>query len=423
MTEQAIIGRRGIGHTSWARATASALCATLIGIGLARFAYTPLVPVLIGAGWFPAGDVAYLGAANLAGYLAGALLARWMTARLPAVVVIRAMMALATLSFLGCAFPLSFAWFFLWRFASGFSGGVLMVIAAAAVLPAVPAAKRGLAGGIVFTGVGLGVAASGTLVPLLLEHGIAATWCGLGALSLLLTAIGWGGWPEAPPRSGAPSRPPMPSSRALRALWVEYGLNAAGLVPHMVFLVDFVARGLGEGLGAGARAWILYGLGAAAGPLVAGQVADRLGFRTTLRLSLLVQAAAVGVLAAAPAPVALAVSSILAGAFTPGIVPIVLGRVQKLAGADAASRAAGWSWATMAFALLQAGSAYLYSTLFALGARYETLFALGAAALILALAIEVAVRPNSAARRHGPAWNRSEPCLPPRGNGAVDRTL
>ena len=52
-------------------------------IGLGRFAYTPLIPPLIEAHWFAPSDVLYLGAANLAGYLAGALLARRLAARLP----------------------------------------------------------------------------------------------------------------------------------------------------------------------------------------------------------------------------------------------------------------------------------------------------------------------------------------------------
>jgi hypothetical protein len=43
------------------------LCASLIGIGLAHFAYTPLLAVLIQAHWFSAPDVVYLGAANLVG--------------------------------------------------------------------------------------------------------------------------------------------------------------------------------------------------------------------------------------------------------------------------------------------------------------------------------------------------------------------
>ena len=64
------------------RITAAGLCAALVGIGLGRFAYTPLIPALIEAEWFSAFDVVYLGAANLAGYLAGALAARPASARL-----------------------------------------------------------------------------------------------------------------------------------------------------------------------------------------------------------------------------------------------------------------------------------------------------------------------------------------------------
>ena len=54
------------------RAVLAGLCATLVGIGLARFAYTPLIPALIAEDWFSPSQAAYLGAANLAGYLAGA---------------------------------------------------------------------------------------------------------------------------------------------------------------------------------------------------------------------------------------------------------------------------------------------------------------------------------------------------------------
>jgi hypothetical protein len=48
------------------RSTVSALLANLVGIGLARFAYSPLIPALVAEGWFSASAAAYLGAANLA---------------------------------------------------------------------------------------------------------------------------------------------------------------------------------------------------------------------------------------------------------------------------------------------------------------------------------------------------------------------
>ncbi len=108
------------------------------------------------------------------------------------------MMALVTVAFFACALPLSFTWFFLWRFASGVAGGALMVLAAPTVLPHVPPARRGLAGGAIFTGVGLGIMASGTVVPLLLQRGPRRDLVRPRASSRsLLTALAWGGWPAA----------------------------------------------------------------------------------------------------------------------------------------------------------------------------------------------------------------------------------
>src|SRR5437762_4052801 len=88
------------------RATMAALCANLVGIGLARFGYTPLIPALIAAGWFRPSDAMYLGAANLAGYLAGALGARRLAALAGARVTLRGAMLLTAVSLFACAFPL-----------------------------------------------------------------------------------------------------------------------------------------------------------------------------------------------------------------------------------------------------------------------------------------------------------------------------
>jgi predicted MFS family arabinose efflux permease len=386
----------GGGVGAW-RATLSGLCATLVGIGLARFAYTPLIPALITADWFAPSQAAYLGAANLAGYLAGALLARRMAARMHTGLVLRAMMAVVTASFFACAFPLSFLWYFVWRFASGLAGGALMVLAAPTVLVHVPPSRRGLAGGVIFTGVGLGIAASGTLVPSLLRWGLFETWFGLGALALVLTVLAWGGWPDGrhPRASAAPATARRRRPRwgpVLAALFVEYGLNAVGLVPHMVFLVDFIARGLGQGLDAGALYWVLFGLGATAGPVLTGFLADRIGFGPALRLAFVVQAAAVALLIVPTGSGGLIVSSLVIGAFVPGIVPLVLGRVHELAPPDTQAQTTAWSLATTAFALGQAAAAYGFSFLFAhVSDGHALLFALGAAALLLALAIDLAV--------------------------------
>ena len=377
---------------STARATLAGLCATLVGVGLARFSYTPLLPALIGAGWFAPSGAAYLGAANLAGYLAGALLARRLASRAGATASLRATMALATASLFACAMPLSFAWYFVWRLAAGVAGGVLMVLAAPTILPHVRPERRGVAGGVIFTGVGLGIAASGTLVPLLLRWGLVQTWVGLGVVATVLTAAAWNSWPAAPApgdRPVADVAAPAPTSRPLKALYVAYGLDAFGLVPHMVFLVDFVARGLGRGLDTGGSYWVVFGAGALVGPVLAGALGDRIGFRAALRVAFAAQALLVGILAVTAAPGWLLASSLVIGAFVPGMVPLTLGRVHELVGSHGPARTAAWSRATASFALGQAAAGYGLSFVYARTGDYAMLFALGAAALALALAIDL----------------------------------
>jgi predicted MFS family arabinose efflux permease len=374
------------------RATLAALSANLVGIGLARFGYTPLIPALIAAGWFAPSAAVYLGAANLAGYLAGALGARWIAARTGMPALLRGAMLITAASLLGCALPWGFAWFFLWRFLSGGTGGVLMALAAPSVMPGIPLARRGLAGGMIFTGVGLGIAASGTLVPLLMRWGLAETWLGLGGLALVLTVIAWNGWPadgDAPLTQSASPRTP-PATPALRALYLEYALNAVGLVPHMVFLVDFIARDLGQGLHEAARYWVIFGAGALIGPLVAGHLGDRIGFRAALRLAFVMQALCVALPLVTVAAIGLVVSSFVVGAFVPGIVAITIGRTRELIPDDPPRQAAAWGFCTTAFALGQAVAGYGFAFIFARAENaYTILFACGAAALLLALILDL----------------------------------
>lgn len=383
------------GSTSQAtwRYVAAGLSASLVGLGLARFSYTPLIPALIAAKWFSASDVVYLGAANLAGYLAGALAARAAAGRIGAVRALRAMMLLATLSFFASSAPVSFTWFFAWRFLSGLTGGVIMVLAASVILQHTSPARRGIVGGVIFAGVGLGAAASGTLVPLLLQQGLQQAWYGLGALSALLTLASWWNWPTDAKDDAAPSAHQgkhRRASAAARALLVQYGLNAVALVPHMIFIVDFVARGLGQGIAAGSRYWVLYGLGAIVGPLVTGHLGDRSGFGPALRAAFLIEAAAVLLPTVSAAPLSLIVSSVVIGGFTPGIVPLVLGRIHELAPHSAEQQRATWSHATTSFALFQAAAAYGFSWIYAqTDGDYLVLFGLGGSAVVVALAIDL----------------------------------
>ena len=123
---------------------------------------------------------------------------------------------------------------------------------------------------------------------------------------------------------------------------------------------------------------------------MAGQVADRIGFRAALRLAFCAQAVAVALPMVTSGPGWILVSSAVTGAFVPGISTLVLGRIHELSpGGPAQGRA--WGHATTAWALAQAIAAYGYSYLFGRTNDYPLLFGIGVAALVLALGLELVV--------------------------------
>ncbi|MFM0341649.1 YbfB/YjiJ family MFS transporter [Paraburkholderia fungorum] len=367
-------------------AALAGMCGSLVAIGLARFAYTPLIPSLIQAHWFTSSQTVTLGAANFAGYLVGALIGRPLVSVLSNRSALRMLMVIVTAAFFACAYPLSVSWFFVWRLLSGISGGAIMVLVATSILPHIPAPRRGFVSGMIFLGLGLGIAASGTLIPKLLHFGLQNTWIGLGALALLLTAVSWFGWPRVNPPAPVVTASHHHATRheglRLRVLYAQYAANALGLVPAMVLLVDYVARGLGRGAAIGANYWVLYGLAAIVGPVICGNVADRIGFGKAYRIGLLLQATAVAMLALSGSTLALIVATVVLGIFTPGIVPLTLGRIHELVPHDHTEQRAAWSRATTAFALFQALGGYGYSYLFShTHNNYALIFMCGAIAL------------------------------------------
>ncbi|MCE8049821.1 YbfB/YjiJ family MFS transporter [Halomonas daqingensis] len=372
------------------RSVIAAVMAVLVGVGLSRFAYSPLIPAIIEKAWLTPAEAVFLGAVNLAGYLIGALGGRWSASLCSTVAALRAFMLLASLSFMASAFPHSYYWLFVWRLISGVSGGALMVLAAPTVLPRVPASRRGAASGVIFTGVGIGIVLSGTIIPVMLNYDLVLTWLVLGFLSLFATGLAWFWWPkgEVDVSDGAILANRELTSRyksGLAAIYASYGFIALGLVPHMVFLVDYIARGLSLGIVWGGRAWVFFGLGALLGPLIAGKMADSLGYGASIRCVLVIHFFSVGLLAFDHSNASLIFSSILVGSAVSGTVPLILGQIRERVSSLEEQRVA-WGFATAIFALGQAGGGYLYSYLFSLSNEsYSLVFLIGSFALVLSI--------------------------------------
>jgi len=376
----------------------SGLSALLVGLGLSRFGYTPLVPILIGEGWLDPAEAAYAGAANLAGYLIGAVAIAQLRRRESELLLTRAALVACTLSFAACAYPLGLVWFSWWRGLSGIAGAILMVLTPPRVLAVAPVRWRGRIGGIMFLGVGLGIALSAIIAPWILQLGLPQTWAGLAALSALLTVLAWWGFPksslsgepssESSASSAAPASAVAGATRPGRMLIVTaYSLSAMGYAPHTVFWVDFIARGLGTGMGAGAANWVLFGLGATAAPLLLGMLADRIGFSAAFRTSLVLNALAVGLPLVSTARWSLALSSLAVGGFISGCTSLASARLTGLLPAH--QRRQVWGWMTTGFSVFFAAGGYGSSFLFGYTGSYVLLFGIGAATMLVAAGLDL----------------------------------
>jgi MFS family permease len=372
------------------RIALAGLAATLVGNGLGRFAYTPLIPALIAAGWFAPDSIVYFAAANLAGYFVGALLARRFSILVGTVVAMRAAMILTTIGLAACAWPLGMAWYFWWRHLAGATGGILMVLAAPVVIAETRPGLRGRAAGIVFTGVGLGLAMSGTIVPALAREGLTTIWLTLAGAAGLMTTYLWSAVPSQPVRAWTSTveMPRLPLPVAL--LIIAYGFDASGFIPHTVFWVDYIARGLGDGLTIGGSYWIAFGVSAAVGPYLMGLLADRVGFGTAYILAMSVKAVGVALPPLSVTPTMLAISSITVGALISGTTTLCSGWTAEQAGVVHHRQV--WGWMTSAFALTRAAGGWGFSLLFTKTGSYPLLFVVGAGTLMTGAAFAVAWR-------------------------------
>jgi MFS family permease len=393
------------------------MAATLTGVGIARFAYVAILPVLVQQGWFGREAAGHLGAANLTGYLLGIGLAALLAGRFPPGWLVRWSMLLCALSLFACAWRGGgMPWFLFWRVVAGACGAVLMVQAPVLILPRVAADRRGRVAGLIFSGVGLGIVAAATVVPNLAVYGLVPAWLGLGGICALLTLASWNYWritpPVMPALTPAGSLAGEPGARRawqgfsgpIMLLCLAYTLNAIGYLPHTLFWADYITRELHQPLAAAGFFWGCFGLGAACGPYLTGMLADRFGLTRTLGVGFTLKALGVALPLVATGTPALLVSSVLVGFFSPGIVGAASSYALEIGGA--AQHRRNWTAMNLCFSLAQAGGASAMVALMGGRTSYAVLFWISSAALAVSALCVVAIavlRRHQAAQAFDPA--------------------
>jgi MFS family permease len=166
------------------------LVALAIAMGIGRFAFTPVLPMMQEGGVLTIAAGGWLAAANYFGYLVGALSA--VAIRIRPATTIRAGLIVIVVTTVGMGLAHGFEVWAVLRAVAGFASAWVLISVSAWTLTVMPVG-RPLLSGAVFAGVGVGIAAAGLLTLLLmyLRATAAQTWIALGGLAFVMTAGAW----------------------------------------------------------------------------------------------------------------------------------------------------------------------------------------------------------------------------------------
>ena len=375
----------------WLRLSIAGAATLMVGMGIGRFSYSPMIPALIEAGSLTEDEAGYVGAANFAGYLIGALAAPMMRRFWGEANTLRLCLLFALASLIASILPWGFVWLVFWRGLVGACVGVMMIYCLAIATRHAPAGKLGAATGITYTGVGFGILLAGTLVPWLLTFGLAAAWAGIALIGFTGAAIGFWGWRAAGSDAETSvkrdlSRPSLKWTSTVIGLVSARTLFSLGLIPHTIYWVDYLVRGLGNNMDFGGWHWALFGVGAISGTYLWGRLADKIGFRLGLALAFCAVAAGIALPVIQTTGWALVVSSLVVGA-QPGLTAIMSGRFHQLMGPDRMAEV--WRLSALISTIVQAVGAYCYVSLFAATQSYVPIFLCGSAAMALGALIAI----------------------------------
>ena len=336
----------------WVLAITCALAlATAMGIG--RFAFTPLLPMMLADGVVDLAGASFLASANYFGYLVGALLCTFQPliwSRFKALPLVasttwlRGGLVATCLLTLGMALHLPALWPWL-RFAAGVASAFVFVYTSGWCLARLAERNASNLGGLMFTGPGAGIAISGVLASgmVVLQWKAAMGWLIFGVLACVLTAITWRtfGMKLAKPAPSATESVTAgvatPTSFASRWqmgwLAIAYGLDGLGYIITATFL-PVIARQVMPGSAWLDLFWPLFGLAVVAGALISTRISlnssGKGDLRYILAASYMMQAIGVIMTVWLPTPLGFALGSLLLGLPFTAITFFAMQEVRRL---------------------------------------------------------------------------------------------
>lgn len=318
-------------HVAW---VGMAALASAMGIG--RFAFTPLLPMMLHDGSIDIAQGSWLATANYAGYLIGALLYMvlpWLGRRSgawtgqPNAVLVRA----GLIATAGLTAGLALHWPAVWpllRFLAGVVSALVFLGTVNWCLGKLAQLKAPAVGGLVFCGPGLGIVLTGLCASAMVALGWSSTtgWAVFALLACGLCAAVWRTFaPEMPtaptvpttntaqPTASAAATPLAHPIAERTLLTLAYGLAGLGYIVTATFLPVIARTALPLGSIWPDLFWPLFGVGVALGAMLSSRISPTRDRRVLLALAYLLQAFAIVLGLVWPGRVGFALGSLLLG--------------------------------------------------------------------------------------------------------------
>lgn len=363
------------------RIAIAGLAALAVAMGIGRFAFTPILPMMQDDYAVSVGLGGWLASSNYIGYLLGALAGTLWPMRSRGV-LIASMLAVGLSTFAMGLSADPAAWLLL-RFAAGVASALMFIAVSTRCITALAEAGRTRLTGLVYAGVGGGIAATGLLCLVLMQSGSGSAWAwciaGLLALLLALFVLPVLGRVELPAAAAAAPDTRRRIGGGAALLVFCYGISGFGYIIPATFL-PVMAKAVVPDAALFGWSWPVFGAAALVSTLVAAALAQHLGHRRVWMLSHVLMAVGVALPALFGGLAAIILSALLVGGTFVVTTLASLQAAREAAGGDAARLVAAM---TAAFALGQIVGPLAAGGLFDAGYGFDAVLILGAVLLAL----------------------------------------
>jgi MFS family permease len=307
----------------------------ILCIGIARFSYTPLLPVMQDQTWIGDAEGGWMAAINYAGYMCGALLAASLSDLQLKDRLYRIGLIMAVVTTAGMALTENILLWSLLRFFSGLSSAGSMLIASGLILNWLIRNHHRSELGIHFAGIGLGIMFAAIVVEVMLRLSLSwdEQWLWFALLGVLLAIPAWRWLPRPQPLNltggGQPMQDQPPGRRFMWLMMAAYFCAGYGYVISATFIVTIVEREPALA-GMGQLVFLMVGLAAAPAVMVWDLIARRMGYLGALLLAYLIQVVGIVMPALSESLAAVLLSAVLYGGTFIGCVSLVLTMAGRL---------------------------------------------------------------------------------------------